>query len=69
MQNKAVRKHFVKRGGRTEKEAEGDMDLFGYGRTIQFVLAYTEAVPCLTRREEKKMARVIERCTELQKKG
>ncbi len=68
MQNRAVRKHFVKRAGRTESGTEGDVDLFGYGRTIQFVLAYTEAVPGLSRREEKRMVRVIERCTEFCRK-
>ena len=64
MQNRAVRRHFMKADLRDEPGRTPDADLFGYGKTMQFALAYTAVVPCLTRREEKKLARVIERCTE-----
>ncbi len=63
MQQRAVRKHFVKAASGEESGLAGDPDLFGYGRTMQFVLAYTAVVPPLTRREEKRLERVIERCT------
>lgn len=63
MQQRAVRKHFVKAVSGEESGLAGDPDLFGYGRTMQFVLAYTAVVPPLTRREEKKLDRIIERCT------
>ena len=64
MQQRAIRKHFVKTASGEENGLAGDPDLFGYGRTMQFVLAYTAVVPQLTRREEKKLERIIERCTE-----
>lgn len=62
MQKHAVRNHFVKPvcemgTGRAQKA-----DLFAYGKTIQFLLAYTETVPALTRREEAQLSRVISRC-------
>lgn len=62
MQKRAVREHFVKpvcliRAGKDQKA-----DIFAYGKTIQFLLAYTEIVPALTRREETRLSRVIDRC-------
>ena len=65
MQNRVVRKHFVKPVCGNGSDFEGDVDLFGYGRTMQFVLAYVTVTPGLSRREEKKMSRIIRRCTEV----
>lgn len=68
MQQKAVRNHFVKpmfaRNAREMRSA----DLFGLGKTMQFILAYTQAEPPLTRREERKMERIIEKCAGERKK-
>ena len=64
MQQRTVRKHFVKTASGEEHGLAGDPDLFGYGRTMQFVLAYTSVVPQLTGREEKRLEKIIERCTE-----
>lgn len=69
MQNQTVKKHFVKPVYGAGSDFEGDVDLFGYGRTMQFVLAYITVVPRLSRKEEKKLARIISRCTEFSKKG
>lgn len=64
MQNRTVRNHFVRQAFAGSAGLAGDADLYGYGRTMQFVLAYTAVVPKLTRGEERKMMRVISRCTE-----
>lgn len=63
MQNRAIRRHFVKNSSSDNAGLEGDTDLYGYGKTLQFVLAYAQIVPDLTGREEKKLEKVIERCT------
>lgn len=63
MQKRAVRSHFVKPVYEIGIGKNNDADLFAYGRTIQFVLAYSETHPPLSRREEKRLSRVIARCT------
>ena len=62
MQKHAVRNHFVKPVCEMGPGREQKADLFAYGKTIQFLLAYTEAVPALTRLEEVRLSRVIGRC-------
>ncbi len=37
--------------------------MFGYGKILQFLLAYTEQIPELSRSEERRLERIIERCT------
>ena len=62
MQRPAVREGFVKpvcemlSGGQSA-------DLFAYGKTIQFLLAYTQTDADITRWEEMRLSRVIDRCT------
>lgn len=63
MQQRAVREHFVKPLFTKGAEGHQTADLFGFGRTVQFMLAYTSAVPVLTRREELRLRRIIGRCT------
>lgn len=63
MQKRAVRNHFVKPVYEIGTAGNNDADLFAYGRTIQFVLAYSEVYPVLSRREENRLSRVIDRCT------
>lgn len=63
MQKRAVRSHFVKPVYEIGIGKNNDADLFAYGRTIQFVLAYTEVYPPLKHREERRLSGVIGRCT------
>ena len=62
MQKHTVRNHFVKPVFEMGAGREQRADLFAYGKTIQFLLAYTEVVPALTRREEARLSRIISRC-------
>lgn len=62
MQKRGVRNHFVKPVCEIKAGGEQKADLFAYGRTIQFILAYTDVIPALTRREEARLARIISRC-------
>lgn len=63
MQKRAVRSHFVKPMYEIGICRNNDADLFAYGRTIQFMLAYTKVHPSLKRREEGCLSRIIDRCT------
>ena len=63
MQQRAVREHFVKPLFAMGAGGHSAADLFGFGKTIQFMLAYTSPAPALTRREEIRLARIIDRCT------
>lgn len=63
MQKRAVRNHFVKPIYEIGTAGNNDADLFAYGRTIQFILAYSEVYPELSRWDENRLSRVIGRCT------
>lgn len=63
LQQKAVRKHFQQSTEMGEMSSIRRADLFGIGKIMQFVLAYVEVTPELTSAEERKMMRIIERCT------
>lgn len=63
MQRRAVRNHFVKPVCERGMEKDHKADLFAYGKTIQFLLAYVEVEPEISRLEEFRLAKVIARCT------
>lgn len=63
MQKRAVRNHFVKPVYEIGTAGNNDADFFAYGRTIQFILAYSEVYPELSRWEANRLSGVIGRCT------
>lgn len=63
MQTGAVRDHFVRPVYDLGISRNHEADLFAYGKTIQFMLAYMEIQPALTKLEEMKLERIICRCT------
>lgn len=65
MQHRSVRNHFIRPVSETKTGIAGDVDLFGYGRVIQFIMAYISVFPRLNRREERRLSRVVSRCTEV----
>lgn len=64
MQQKAVRRHFIRPAAQGSNGKNYPADLYGYGKILQFLLAYTDQIPELTKTEERKLERIIERCTE-----
>lgn len=68
MQSRAMRSHFVKPLYEMGTGRSFDADIYAYGKTIQFMLAYLEVEPALTKREELRLSRVIRRCTGESKK-
>lgn len=63
MQKQAMRNHFVRPIVHIKENKRQFLDLYGYGKTVQFILANVRVRPALTRGEEHRLARVIERCT------
>ena len=52
MQKRAVRSHFIRPVYEMDTCGSREPDLFGYGNTLRFMLAYMKVVPALTKREE-----------------
>lgn len=63
MQQRAVRAHFVRPALEAGRKGAAYGDLFGFGKTVQFMLACTRVTPPLTRREEFRLAKFVDRCT------
>lgn len=62
MQKQAMRSHFVKPIVSRKENARESLELYGYGKTIQFIMANTEITPDLTRKEEHQIEKVIQKC-------
>lgn len=62
MQKRAMRNHFVKPIIHIRENTKVSLDLYGYGKTIQFILANTKVEPSLTKREENRLEKIIEKC-------
>lgn len=63
MQKRSMRAHFVKPVYEMGVSRNNEADLYSYGKTVQFMLAYSEISPDLTRWEEYRLSRLIGRCT------
>ncbi|MEE1087287.1 MAG: hypothetical protein U0L05_09070 [Schaedlerella sp.] len=62
LQKRAMRTHFVKPVIHIT-EGDGDfLDLYGYGKTLQFILANINTEPSLTKSQEKKFEKIINKC-------
>lgn len=62
MQKRAMREHFVKPIVHIKENARITLDLYGYAKTIQFLLAGMKADPALTRWEEHRLSKIIDKC-------
>lgn len=62
MQKRAMREHFVKPIVHIKENTRITLDLYGYAKTIQFVLASMKVTPALTRWEEHRLAKIIDKC-------
>lgn len=43
-------------------ENEENLDIYGFGKTVQYLLAFVEVEPEFTKKEEKRLRKMIERC-------
>lgn len=62
MQKPAMREHFVKPVIQIRENTRLSLDLYGLGKTMQFILAHTEKYISLSRREESLLSGIIEKC-------
>lgn len=62
LQKRAMRAHFVKPVVHISEGSGDQLDLYGYGKTIQFILANTNVEPSLSKFQENKLERIINKC-------
>lgn len=62
LQKRAMRAHFVKPVVHIMESSGNQLDLYGYGKTIQFILANTNVEPSLSKFQENKLERIINKC-------
>lgn len=62
LQKRAMRTHFVKPIVHISESSGDALDLYGYGKTMQFILANTKVEPSLTRNQENKLEKIINKC-------
>ncbi len=62
MQKRAMRSHFVKPIVHIKENSRISLDLYGYSKTIQFLLASTYVAPALTCLEKRRLLKMIEKC-------
>ena len=62
MQKRPIREHFLSPENQYYQKPGLSEDIYGLGKTIQYILAMEEVSPPLTKKEEKKFRRAISRC-------
>lgn len=62
MQKQAMRSHFVKPIVHMKENTRQTLDLYSFGKTVQFLLASINIRPALTKREEYRLVKIIEKC-------
>lgn len=62
MQKRAMREHFVKPIVHIRENTKISLDLYGYAKTIQFILANVHVEPSLSGREENRLEKIIDKC-------
>lgn len=62
MQKRSMREHFVKPVIYIRENTKISLDLYGYAKTIQFILANVRVEPSLTPREENRLEKIIDKC-------
>ncbi len=68
MQRRPVREHFLPPDEPYYQRASEELDIYGLGKTIQFLLAEAKPDPPLSMIEEKKFQTILSRCLEIHSK-
>ncbi len=68
MQRRPIREHFLPSEEPYYQRASEELDIYGLGKTIQFLLAETRPDPALRPGEEQKFQRIISRCLDIHSK-
>ncbi len=62
MRKRAIREAFLPPQEAYYQKASMELDMYGLGKTIQYLLAMARPIPALNRREEKKYLKIISKC-------
>lgn len=62
MQRRVIREAFLPSGESYYQKASLELDIYGLGKTMQYLLAMTRPIPALCGREERRFLRIISRC-------
>ncbi|MGN1165433.1 MAG: hypothetical protein ACI4S2_03260 [Lachnospiraceae bacterium] len=62
VQRRTIREHFLPPGEPYYQKASVELDIYGLGKTIQYLLSGAETEPSLTKSEEIKFQKIISRC-------
>lgn len=68
MRRRNIREYFLPPEEPYYQRASVKLDIYGFGRTLQYLLSEVELDPKLTRTEERKFKKIISRCLERQSK-
>ena len=59
MQRRDIREYFLPPDEKYYQHASKELDMYGLGKTFQYILAFVEAEPRFNRREEYRLQRII----------
>lgn len=62
MQRRSIRENFLPPEEQLYPKESISLDIYGLGRTLQYLLCVTEIEPLLSKKEEHKLKRIISRC-------
>ena len=62
LQKRSMRQHFLKPVQHVFEDTRLSRDLYGFGKTMQFILAQSDIEPSLTKGEENRLSKIIEKC-------
>lgn len=62
MRRRYVREHFLAPDNQYYQKVSTKEDIYGLGKTIQYIIASTEIVPSLSRWEERRFQKIISKC-------
>lgn len=69
LRRRVVREAFLPAEEPYYQKASMDLDIYGLGKTMQYLLSVAEPDPPLSRREEKRFRRIISKCLKRQSKS
>lgn len=64
MHRRNIRENFLPEEDKIYHKASEELDIYGLGKTLQYLLAFVEVEPKFTKKEEKKLKKMIARCIE-----
>lgn len=62
MQRRNIREYFLPKEVYSYHKGSVELDIYGLGKTIQYLLTFVDVEPGLTKKEEKKMRNLIAKC-------